>query len=66
MRLFTGKKLRVDFLPRFGSFWMGAHYSKQYQALCVAIIPCLVFRFGLTDYIRDPDVWEKHETKCTV
>lgn len=57
MRLYTGKKWKIDFLPRLSSFWIGAHYSDQYKALCVAIIPCLVIRFGETDYVKDEDTW---------
>lgn len=54
MRLHTSKKWKVDFLPRFGSFWIGVHYSSNYQSYCIAIIPCLVIRIGKTDYVKDP------------
>jgi len=47
------KSYKFDFVPRLGSLWMGIHYSKRYQSICIGIIPCLIIRIGKTIYIKD-------------
>ena len=59
MKLYRGKKWNIEFLPRLGSLWVGCHYSVKFQSYCVEVIPCLVFRIGKTDYVKDPDIWEE-------
>ena len=51
-RLYTGKVWNIELVVRLGSFWVGVHYSSQYQSYCVALIPCVVFRFGKTNYFQ--------------
>lgn len=49
-RLYTGKVWNVELVVRLGSFWVGCHYSSINQSYCVALIPCVVVRFGKTNY----------------
>lgn len=66
MKLYQGKKWNIEFLPRLGSLWIGCHYSKRYESYCIALIRCFVIRIGKTQYVRDPDIWEKyHEDSDT-
>ena len=51
------KPLYVDLVVRWGSFWIGAHYSPRNQSWCIALIPCVVIRLGRTEY--QPDVEAK-------
>lgn len=48
----TTKALTTGFMPRWGSLWVGAHWSPYNRRLCVNILPCLtvwfVFRGGIT------------------
>lgn len=37
--------MRVGILPRWGSFWVGAHWSPYYKRLCVNVIPCVTVWF---------------------
>lgn len=56
-------KTYINFIPRIGSFWMGAHYSSQYKAVCIAVLPCLVVRIAKTPYKHDPGLFEKKGIK---
>lgn len=33
--------MKWGFLPRWGSAWVGVHYSKACKRYCINIIPCL-------------------------
>lgn len=57
--VYRGKVWNVQFIARWGSFWVGCHYSSRYQSYCIALIPCVVFRIGKTEYIADPGCGDK-------
>lgn len=33
--------MRVGFLPRLSSFWIGVHWSPYNRRLCINVVPCL-------------------------
>ena len=33
--------MKWGWLIRFGSFWVGAHYSKRHRRVCINILPCV-------------------------
>ena len=43
------EKLTVGVLFRLGSFWVGAHYSKEKHRLCVNLLPCCTIWFAFKD-----------------
>jgi hypothetical protein len=47
------KPLYVDLVIRWGSFWVGAHYSDRFNSVCIALVPCIVVRIGRTKYTMD-------------
>lgn len=51
-KLFRGK-WNGDLVMRLGSFWMGVHYSKNYEAYCISLLPCVTFRIGKTLHRKD-------------
>ncbi len=52
-RLITKPRLFVDLIVRWGSMWVGVHYSERFESYCIALIPCVVLRVGRTEYKQD-------------
>lgn len=57
--VYRGTTWNVQLIVRLGSFWVGAHYSNNYQSWCIALIPCVVFRIGKTEYKHDAALGDK-------
>lgn len=34
---------RFGFLWRWGSFWVGVHYSDVHKRVCINLVPCFTF-----------------------
>lgn len=49
--LYSGK-YHIDLILRLGSFWIGCHYSKKGQSICIGI-PIIVVRIGKTVYRKE-------------
>ena len=43
----------IDLVTRLGSFWVGVHYSSNYQAYCISPLPCITLRIGKTKYKKE-------------
>lgn len=41
--------VQVQFFFRLASAWIGLHYSKNYNAYCLCLIPFCVIRFSPVD-----------------
>lgn len=59
--------MHVDIVLRWGSFWVGCHYSERHKSCCIALIPGVVLRVSKTPY-DNPErsgrmfhVWTKKE-----
>jgi len=39
--------MKIGLLPRFGSCWVGAHWSGYNRTLCVNIVPCITILITL-------------------
>jgi hypothetical protein len=52
IKLFKGK-WKGDLVLRLGSLWVGVHHSPRYECYCITPFPCITFRIGKTDYLKD-------------
>jgi hypothetical protein len=52
-RLITKPNFFVDLIIRWGSAWVGVHYSSRFESYCIAPLPCIVLRVGRTEYKQD-------------
>lgn len=46
-------KLFIDLIIRWGSCWIGCHYSYYHSSVCIALIPCIVIRIAKKPFTGD-------------
>ena len=46
----TCKRWHINVVLRFGSFWIGCHFSRKHKSICIAPVPCVVIRIARTPY----------------
>lgn len=55
--------MRIGYLVRLESFWMGVHYSSHNRRFCINIIPCVTLWVCLKGGIT-PEETQNGHTKC--